>query len=182
MVSKMKHILLTSLFLLFAGSFLFADEKNLTLTLEYEIPNGVDTVFSEDCSLALCVEEIRADGKVLSHFDDIRIIPVCAVGYTAPAGKIGKMKMEWEKIGSNFVWNDGRGILFSKSESGFFIPKTNSYMLPIGTKNLEIRYKVLLPTPDIEADSLLKSFPENGCYTPTYRYQMRVESILKNGR
>jgi len=86
--------------------------------------------------------------------------------------------MEWEKIGSNFVWNDGRGILFSENESGFFIPKTNSYMLPIDTKNLEIRYKVLLPTPDVEADSLLKSFPENGCYTPTYRYQMRVESII----
>lgn len=52
-------------------------------------------------------------------------------------------------------------------------------MLPIDTKNLEIRYKVLLPTPDIEADSLLKSFPENGCYTPTY---LQISKISKKGR
>ena len=172
MVSKMKHILLTSLFLLFTNSFLFAEEQNLTLTLEYEIPNGVERVFSEDCELALCVQEIKADSKALSYFDDVRIIPKCPVNYVSPTGKSGKIKMVWKKIGSNYVWNDGRGILFSKSESGFFIPRTNSFKIPADTKKIEITYKVLLPTDDIEENSLLDSLPKNGYYTATYRYHM----------
>ena len=48
---------------LLTNSILFASEQNLTLTLEYEIPNGVERVFSEDCELALCVQEIKADKK-----------------------------------------------------------------------------------------------------------------------
>ena len=172
MVSTMKNIFLAAILFLFTNSILFASEQNLTLTLEYEIPNGVERVFSEDCELALCVQEIKADGKALSYFDDVRIIPKCPVNYVSPTGKSGKIKMVWKKIDSNYVWNDGRGILFSKSESGFFIPRTNSFKIPADTKKIEITYKVLLPTDDIEENSLLDSLPKNGYYTATYRYHM----------
>ena len=74
-----------------------------------------------------------------------------------------------------YVWNDGRGIVFSVNDEGFYVPKTNSYRFPTDTKVLEIKYKVLLPTKGFNERDLEKQLPSAGFYTATYRKKVELK-------
>ena len=98
-------------------SFAFSNGKDdLIIDLEYEIPHDSEYIFSGNTILALLVEEIKADGRILKTFDDIRDIKEGGIDYEKAIGDIGKIRMVWSKRNGYYVWNDGRGITFSENE------------------------------------------------------------------
>ena len=67
-----------------------------------------------------------------------------------------------------YLWNDGRGILYYKGDNEIFYPYKNSYVIPKNINELVIRYRVLLPDPNINYSFLHKIKNETGKYTKTY--------------
>ena len=170
----MKRIFIVTILLLLFPSLNNANPHNdklLTIYLEYEIPSDAEFIFSEETIIALVIEEIKADNTVINTFSDIRDIPLCTIKYQQASGKIGKIKMVWKKRDCYFVWNDGRGIFFIEDENGFFLPQTNSYRFSNNTKTLEKKYKVLLPTKNINLNDLMDSLPKDGRYSPVYTHK-----------
>ena len=156
-------------------SFAFSNGKDdLVIDLEYEIPHDSEYIFSGNTILALLVEEIKADGRILKTFDDIRDIKEGGIDYEKAIGDIGKIRMVWSKRNGYYVWNDGRGITFSENEKGFFMPRTNSYRFSADTKTLEIKYRVLLPSEGIDENALMESLPSTGIYTVMYQRKIKL--------
>ncbi len=146
----------------------------LTICLEYDVPSDCKSVFSEDTSLALSIEEIIADGEVLNYFSDVRDIQISSIKYNSSPQKKEKIKMVWTRQNGYYVWNDGRGIIFTQDEEGFYIPKTNSYRFPVNTKSLEIKYKVLLPSKNFTEKDLMKCLPDAENFTCVYSQKIKL--------
>ena len=179
----MKHryfsfaILLSVFFVLCPSAYAVTD--GFEIYLDYDIPTGTELVFSEDTTLAIFIEGMWADGRAVPTFQDVRDIPICNVECMTAAKKTGRIKMVWDKRGDFFVWNDGRGIVFTENESGYFVPKTNSYRFSATVRTLKIKYKVLIPPKEIDTDALLKSHPNDGTYSDTRVLTLKLRKLRR---
>lgn len=154
-------------------------ETIFAIYLEYDIPDDQEFIFDENCTLALDIIYIKIDGVLIDKFDDIRDISTIGVIYQKAIGKKAKIKMNWYLNGLYYIYNDGRGILFAENKDGYYQPYTNSFRISITAKFLEIKYRVLLPSPKISDKILCNALPQDGSYTKYYTYKS-VISISSN--
>lgn len=148
--------------------------KQLNIFLEYECPKTCEFVFLETTTVALQIEEIIADGQLITCFDDIRDLSISDIEYKKKIGNESFINMTWYCEKDYYIWNDGRGILFSENKDGYYIPRTNSYRIPVNTKKLTIKYRVLLPSGNTDIKKLLESFPDDGIYSPSYTKEIFI--------
>jgi hypothetical protein len=155
------------------GNFIKKDNYSLILNLPYEIEDGIDYVFDKDTPMAIDIIEIYADGEKLFFIDD----------HTEPGpfGSIQKypikkdqkeyfISMKWRVRRSGWItWNDGRGLYLEKDVPWIvapnidtYTPKTNTYALSSGMKQLVIRYRILSPYLSLSTEDLYeKTYIEN---------------------
>lgn len=172
----MKKICLLFLYLIINIYFVFSISKEqLNIVLEYECPMNYEFVFSETTTVALQVEEIIADGQLITQFDDIRDLAISEIKYKKNKADKCFINMTWYYYQGYYVWNDGRGIIFSENKDGYYIPKTNSYRIPVNTKKLIIKYKVLFPSDNIDTKKLLETFPNDGDYSSSYIKEITLD-------
>ena len=166
--------------MLFIGTTVFGHEfkadyhadKFIHAYLPYKVHKSSRYIFSRDSAPALDIISMYADGKKLSIFDDIRQSHIIwpKILYCTDVNKTFEIDMMWEKLGDDWVWNDGRGILSIEEPEGLR-PYTNAYKMSIDTKRLEITYRVLLPKYGDETrcyEEIQDKLPENGMYSDTY--------------
>lgn len=172
----MKRIFISFLIFFICSIFIYSKEKeSYFFSLEYEIPSELNFIFSEETSMAIFIEEIKVDGVVLEPFDDVRDIEADNIKYELKTSQTGRIIMKWYKHLNYYIWNDGRGIIFTQNEEGFYMPKTNFYRFSEDAKELQIKYKVLLPYERINEHDLMISLPEDGIYTKIYQKNIKLK-------
>ena len=156
------------------------------IKLTYDVTKDTQYIFSPDTTVALDIMEIIADGNVLDMVKDEPVnVSVCPLRIIKDFSKNDcyiTLHLKGFHTDKYYLWNDGRGILFNQDENDIMYPYTNSYLLPINTNELIIRYRVLLPCSDIDYAFLYKSKDNTGRYTKTYIANISLNDLTVNIR
>ena len=162
------------------------DADYCEIKLTYDVAEDTQCIFSPDTTVALDIMEIIADGNVLDMVKDepfnVSVCPLRIIKDFSKNDCYITLHLKGFHTDKYYLWNDGRGILFNQGDNDLMYPYTNSYLIPTNTDDLIIRYRVLLPSPDIDYSFLHKSKDNTGRYTKTYIANISLNDLTVNIR
>ena len=128
------------------------------LNLPYEIDAPDELVFDEDTPLAIDIIEIYADGTKLFRTD--KILAFVEQQFRFSIHKVNKEKNEYfismfwiSTVSGKLLWHDGR---------------LHFYEISKRMKELKIKYRIVLPYPDITIENFYDKDYEHKRYTKEY--------------
>lgn len=173
------------------GEFVKEDSQLFILNLSYKIRDDVEFVFDEDTPYAIDIIEIYADGNKLSLLNEDWVFRTARSSFRKHKVTKNKkdyhMSMYWHFYYSNnmLCWNDGRGVIF-ETISGI-IPNqdvtsriTNTYAISREMKQLEIKYRIVLPYPSLTIDNLYDLNYEHKIFTEEYSVTVDIGNVFED--
>lgn len=180
---KAKYVFECILLLLFGGEMFAQQTQNISfekrgvvfeLKLSYQCNIETTKVFHEETTLAIDIIEMSVDGRqIFPEADNIlrEYIPSMKIKYTWRRTNTFYIRMLW--VGSQwagngnfkrFIWNDLR--------------TTNSYIISEGSKNLFIRYRIVIPFPSVTIDKLQKKYIPEESYSDEYSVCVDLSNVF----
>jgi len=164
------------------GEFIYERGNCFTLNLPYEINDNVQYVFGYNTPWAIDIIDIFVDGKRIPASTDLnlRMVPYdpsirYSINKVTENQKEYYITMYWLRIGTTeMFWEDWTSGIDSKN---FFSIHSRAYLIPIKGKELNIKYRIILPYPSLTPENLFDKNYELKEFTKEYNLYIDLKAF-----
>jgi hypothetical protein len=153
--------------------------RHYVLNLPYEIGDDINYVFDEDTPDAIDIIDIRADGLklfLISTPNSGQSRTYFNIRETTEEKKY-HISMYWYNWGDVLNWSNGGRSIPTRESTNAFKGVANTYEMSRGMRQLEIRYRILLPYSSITTYDLYnKTYIEN--FSKDYKMVVDIANLF----